>query len=118
MPFIKLSLRVFAFDMKELICVPCCSRGFAIFIVLRVSSLMCLASILTSSVVAVPKRLFENCPMKGNNERLPLPLMRPDSGISLRTVSIGSLSLMEVSARIVLICAYILLIKRQVALSS
>ena len=59
MPFIKLSMRVFAFDMKELICVPCCSREFASFIVLRVSSLMCLPCILTSSVVAVPKRLFE-----------------------------------------------------------
>ena len=56
MPFIKLSMSIFAFDIKELICVPYCSRGFAIFTVLRVSSIMVLASTLTSSVVAVPKR--------------------------------------------------------------
>ena len=55
-----------------------------------------------------------------NNVHLPLPLMRPDSGISWRIVSIVSivsLSLMEVSARIALICDNMWLIKRQAALS-
>ena len=51
--------------MKELRCVSCCVRAFAICLDSLFKAFMCLASMFTSLIVAVPKRDLDRSPLMG-----------------------------------------------------
>ncbi|MCG8044301.1 MAG: hypothetical protein N0E48_01185, partial [Candidatus Thiodiazotropha endolucinida] len=81
------------------------------------SALICLANMLTSSVVAVPNNDLDRSPINGNKERLLLDALILASGINRFTVSIVLFNLIEVSDLIVLILDRTCDINKHVALS-
>ena len=87
-PFMRLSIRSFADFIYELKCVPCCVSAIDISLVLLVSALMCFAKVSMSSSVAIPKRVRENEPRKGSNERALLDFVIAACGTSRWTVLI------------------------------